>query len=131
MSLRYVSAMLAIIHGLLLGYIVFGWAMYGMMTLHDVRWLEAIAALVSGIAVLAGASTWWVFLVTAVSVIRQSILYSPWSIISSIAHGVWTFSVFDIVPFALFLLPFFGMTFALLADGRLRFLRHWPNHERA
>jgi hypothetical protein len=137
MFFRYGAAVCAVLYGLLRGYIIVLWSVYGWYHFHDLRWLLPLVALSCGISVFMGAPVWWAFGAMALVLAHSFVTYpeANWLMLSGIVHGVWQYSKFDIVPFASLLLPLFGMIFSLSAEGRLRrsihYVRHWPYHKGA
>lgn len=137
MFLRYASAICTLLYGVLLAYVLISWWHFGWYHFNDARWLEIVLAFVAGIAVLRGASTWWVFVTMSLILIGELVAYHGGTTVMIVLmlEGVWTYSKLDIFPLIRLLLEILAILLSLSADGRLqksiRFLRYWPNHKEA
>jgi len=88
-------------------------------------------ALTAGIATFLGANIRYLTAAMVMAILFQA--QSIWFYLMGITSGTWGYSVIDIAPFTLALLPMLGLLLALMADASLRkwagLARRWPNLE--
>ena len=129
--LRYAAAICAILFGLALGYILVFWWVYLGVHRWDWRWVWTAMALTAGIATFLGANIRYLTAAMVVAVLFQA--RSIWFYLMGITGGTWGYSITDIAPFTLALLPMLGLLLSLIADASLRkwagLARRWTNLE--